>query len=211
MPNIKSPIGTRTFTSTQQPPSFRTYEVPDESEQYEQEHREPFPVRERNAIPAPPLPQEEVESQFVPQRQFKASGYAQTSSEARKRVELLIGLGRAFKDVKVGEVTFKLRTLKSKETQEALLAAATVPMINSTYEGYKHILAKSIVQIDGNDFSLVIGSERWEDKLEFVENLEDSVFTYLYNQYDILNKENSVKLFPKTEQEVSQAVDEIKK
>lgn len=210
MPGIKSPIGSSKFTSTQQPPSFRTYEVPDETE-YEnvQEYGEQF-SRERNAIPAPPM-QSADGAELRAQRHAMAAGQSPLSSEARERIKLLTGLGRGTKDVKVNNVTFTLRTLKAKETQEGLFAAANVPMINSEYEGYKYVLAKSITHIDGTDFGVVIGSHELKDKLNFIENLEDSVFNHLRNQYNLLTNETTGKFAFKTEEDINKTVDEIKK
>src|SRR5438445_13226 len=58
---------------------------------------------------------QEMENLVKKAREEKLSGLSKISDSAKKRIELLADIGRLTKDVKIGGITFSLRTLKAKE------------------------------------------------------------------------------------------------
>lgn len=212
MPGIKSPIGTtRTFTATSgsghPTQGMRTYEVPDESEGFEEQG---LP---QTATTHPPQPsQSEIEARMRQARQAKASGHTPITPQAKERIEYLAGIGRLTRDVPVGGVIFTLRTLKAKENREAILAASQVSRVETLFEGRRQQLARSITKIDGIEIDYVLGTQDLQARLDYIEEaLDENVVNYLYEQYAALNDEAVEKYGLRTEQQVKQVVEEVKK
>jgi len=209
-PGIKSPIGSRTFTATSgetggSGQGMRTFEVPDESEGYDEE-----PQPQRPSGP-PQLTQAQQEARMRAARQAKASGHVPIQPEAKERVEFLAGLGRMTKDVLVAGTTFSIRTLKARENRESIFAAAQVSRVETLFEGRRQQLARSIYKIDNVEIDYVLGTSDIEAKLNYVEELDENVANFLYDEFGALNDEAVKKYGLKSEADVKEVVDEVKK
>lgn len=147
-------------------------------------------------------------------RNKKSEEQKNINSTVKKRIEVLAGLGRATKDVDVEGVVFSLRTLKSSELHEAVKIIAQFDNgLDSSFEARTQILARSIYKIDGQDLNIILGSDKFEHKLEMVKELESSVSSFLHDHYILLTKENSdkFKIFSNDEKEVKEAVQDLSK
>ena len=251
MASIKSPIGNPNNFGPK--PSMRTYEVPDESEGYDQGQAQnlPYPgaipiapqygtgrggfvvnsgpppegARYGQPVPTPNVtfgPQQgmsfghqpemsDVERDIRAARQQKASGRTPMNSFAKERVKFLLGIGQLTRDVDVGGTVFSLRTLKGRESREALSAAASVPQIEVLYEGRRQQLARSIYKIDGVDTDTAMGATSLEDKLEILDEMDDNLMNHLYSQYSELNEEATNKFAIKPNENIEELVSDIKK
>lgn len=206
---IKSPIGSRTFSATSgQGQGLRTYEVPDESEGYEEEGTP-------QATTLPPQysqpSQSEIEARMRAARQAKATGQTPISPQAKERIEFLAGIGRVTKDVPVADTVFTIRTLKAKENRAAVFAASQVSRVETLFEGRRQQLARAITKIDGVEIDIVLGTSDIEARLDFIEELDENVSNYLYEEYAALNDEAIKKYGLKTEAEVKATVEDVKK
>lgn len=169
---------------------------------------------------APPqmreLPQSEEEEMLRRARAAKAEELKspKITDPAKKRIELLAGIGRLTKDVKIGEFTFSLRTLKEKESREAALSTFSVAItqLEASYEARKQQLARSIFKIDGEDLGAVIGSNKLEDKMAFIaDNLEDIVVEKLWDEFVALKEESRAKYGINTMKEAEEVSEDLKK
>lgn len=142
----------------------------------------------------------------------QAGGESRLSSESKKRIELISGIGRLTKDVLIEGTTFTLRTLKSKETQEATIAGVVQQYkVEEAFETRRQFISRALHKIDGHDLYMVIGSNDLESRLNFVDELDDSVITYLFDEFTKLRNESNAKYSLKTEQDVKEVAEEIKK
>ena len=131
----------------------------------------------------------------------------------KKRVEILANIGRLTKDVEIeGYKKFSLRTLKAKEAQEAALDTfKSSTQLEASFENRKQNLARSLFKIDGHDIEFVIGSNSLSDKLAFLEELEDSVISKLFDEFMLLKNEADNKYNPKTMNEAEEVSEDLKK
>jgi hypothetical protein len=133
---------------------------------------------------------------------------------AKKRIELLADIGRLTKDVKIGNYTFSLRTLKAKETRQAALStfSTAITQLEASYEARKQQLARSIFKIDGEDLDMIIGNTSLEARMSFIEdNLEDIVVEKLWDEFIALKEESRVKYGINTVKDVEEVSADLKK
>lgn len=235
MPSFDSPIGKKTY----QNPNFRQVDVPDESEntldvdqainsgrlkQLNPEEIAAFAARANFNSSTNEIP-EEINEGFQDAhmlRDFKDKraarealkrGQDTLSEGARRRVELLIGMTREQRIVKVNEITFVLQTLKSKEMREALMAASEFDRtVQSPFEIRRQLLARSLVAIDNTDIKLFVGSNKLQAVLDFLEEMDHELLIRLYDEYLILVSDTKkIYAVPKTESEAKEAVEDLKK
>lgn len=150
-------------------------------------------------------------------------------SKMRTKVELLTGIGRLFTEVDIpnSDVKFTLRTLKGSEAiriQQFFESFEKLPtnsgsLINqsSVNKTMVEILVYSIYKIDGIDVDVALNildlseEDQIRYKREFIEEMDFYVIQRLFSKYSDLKKE-SIDLFtPKTEKEMEEAVEAIKK
>jgi hypothetical protein len=171
-----------------------------------------------NFIPLqqPPYQQtpEEIEALARIARQEKLAAANKIGDQGKKRIEMLADIGRLTKDVKIGEFTFSLRTLKARETKDASLATFSTAITNleASYEARKQQLARSVFKIDGQDIGLIIGSTNLEDRMRFLEdNLEDIVVEKLWSEFLALKEEAKTQYGINTVKEAEEVVEDLKK
>src|ERR1700733_7712473 len=127
----------------------------------------------------------EFEAQVKAARQEKADTLKygpKITDHAKRRIEILAGIGRLTKDVKIGDVVFSLRTLKARETKEAMLdtLANVKNDLEAGFEARKHQLARALYKIDGADPEDVLGTNDPTAKLDLIESLEEVVVVKLW-------------------------------
>lgn len=195
--------------------SFRNFSVPDETEgsgmapSFEVQNPEAFD-------PAPDMERlnrlKELENQVSEARKAKLEG--KISPEAKKRIELLTGIGQATKDVAIGENVFTLRTLAGDEQRALSLIGFNLahnPRGDLQFEIRAQILARAVCAIDGQSFSNIVGSDDVDIHMMAIEKLDDTVLRLLIQNYNELSNENNKKFGIKTDEDVKEVVEDIKK
>ncbi len=150
-------------------------------------------------------------SQVIGGQDGFGTGGVPIQPEAKERVEFLAGLGRMTKDVSIAGTVFSIRTLKARENRESIFAAAQVSRVETLFEGRCQQLARAIYKIDNVDIFYVLGTDELEARLHYVEELDENVANYLYDEFGSLNNEAVKKYGLKSEADVKEIVDEVKK
>jgi len=158
------------------------------------------------------LSQKEIE-EYHRMRKEQLESNSMISDYAKKRVEIITGTGSLTKDVDLDGHKFSLRTLKNKETKEAMMESigASKNDMEAMYETRRQFLARSLFRIDDADIALVLGSSDLSTRLYFIDELEESVVDKLYVEFNNLRNEVRDKYTPKTSQEVKEVIEDIKK
>ncbi len=165
----------------------------------------------------PPQSPSDIEASIRQARAAKAQEIAhgpRINPDAKKRIEILANIGRMTRDVKLGDHTFTLRTLKAFEAREASIATFSVveTQLEASYEARRQQLARSISHIDGHPISDVIGTEDINGKLSWIdENLEDIVVNKLFNEFNALKAEAQSKYGINTNEQAKEVAAELKK
>lgn len=208
-----SPIGRRRMVSNPEP---KVYTVPEESFEVP-EGAVPImgPQNMEDAVPAAPQG-----SMFVPKKPeyTSSSGYQKIEKRisplAKERLEFLLKLGRARREVEVEGIKFTLQSLKAQEQQEATIAGAKCETnTEALFVIRNNTLARALVAIDGETVEVVLGAKEkdaLEVKLDLLGGMDEEVIEFLNREYNEMLKENRERLFPKPV-EVKEAVEEIKK
>jgi hypothetical protein len=133
----------------------------------------------------------------------------------REKVEVLLSLKRKTKDVEIGEMVFRISTLKRKQSKELSLALLdkrkTSPNdLDLTFELMNETLARVIVEVSDLDTTLgkfvsfkdFLGVEDEKDIVLFIEELDEDVVDLLYSEYLNLKKDVSFETSEKTVEEI---------
>jgi len=148
--------------------------------------------------------------------------------DARRRIEIITGIGRKTKDVQIENATFTLRTLKTFEQNclaqvvekaeritlhDGKVAFKPTSMYNIKIEALGH----SIFMIDGQNIDIVLGTtnEDYEAQLEtrkdLIREMDNSLIDYLFINYEDLMKESVDGYMPRNAKEAEEVVDTIRK
>ncbi len=227
MAKFDSPLGSKQVSGT----VMKEFNVPDESgfsppmpQQVRQRHND-IPVFDENDMrdfesrmsPPPRNVQmreiSEGERQILEAKKAKREGKERLSDGAKRRIEILLGMTRLTKDIDIGGNLYRIRTLTSRELREALLATSAFEgnAIGYVFESRKQVLGRSLMVVAGVEINQFVGSNYLEDHLEFIEDMDHSVLIRLYNEYNALAQEAQDKYSPKTEEEVKEVLEDLKK
>lgn len=186
MADLNSPLGRLTVASQ----GRKVLNIPDET------HQELIQ-------PPPPTLEELQAARHIKQR---------LSSSARERIELLSELGRLSEDVEFENHVFSIRSLKDKEMKSiAQMLAITEPGVETYFLSRDQVLARSIYKIDGQPIEMILSNGSLEAVLDLLDAMDDGVVEYLHNCYLEMIKKNKHKFEIKTEQEMKEVVEDIKK
>lgn len=131
---------------------------------------------------------------------------------AKKRIEILANIGRLTRNVEIDGIVFSLRTLKAKEARLATMSIfSCVNDTDASFEIRRQTLARAIYEIDGQPTELALGGDDFNLKLQLVDDMEDVTIVRLYNEFNELRNEIQTKYGLKTEQEVKEVLEDIKK
>lgn len=200
MATFETPLGTKEVESG----NFRTFSVSDESSP--QEPAAASPDQDKLAR------LKRLEAEVSEARKAKLEG--KVSAEAKKRIEILCGIGRATKDITIGEHVFTLRTLSGAHQRELSLIGFDLAINqrgDMQYEIRSQIIARSLYAIDGQLFVDIVGSNDVDVMIGAIEKLDDVVLRLLMQHYSELSDENNRSFGIKTEEEVKEVVEDIKK
>lgn len=136
------------------------------------------------------------------------------SDPAKKRIEFLLNLTTLKKEVTINNTKFVIRTLKSNELRDVLKAGSIYndsPKFEFLFELRRNILARSLVSIESLDFDSFIGSDNLQDKIEFIDSMDENLLKLLHAAYEELFKESEDKYGIKTEEQQKELVEDLKK
>lgn len=192
MSEINSPLGRRRMASS----ASQVFNVPDETE----------------IVTEPQFPVRTVPEDFDVARKAAVETRKRVSPAAKERIEFLMNLGRTKKDVVFEDVTFSLKSLKSGEMQEVLLAGSKgETRAEAMFEIRNHTLAYALDKIDGQTIQTVLGEDSLDARLNLLIGMDEDLVSYLHDQFNEMVKENKSKFSIKTEEEAKEVVEDLKK
>ena len=221
MSRIRSTIGESNFAG----PNQRRFVVPNANEADGELGDQALPLgREINPAVASTLRREAQE--------YQEQAAQRNLGEARRRVDIITGLGRKTKEVPVdtddGKVVFTLRTLKTfeqncymqvVEQSERITLPNGKMMFAPTSRGKIKIeaLSHSIFMIDGQSIDIVLGTANapYEDQVlarrDLIEEMDHALIDHLFINYETLTQETYDGYYPKTVEEAKEVVETISK
>lgn len=220
MAKFESPLGSKKFEGQ----NIKEMDVPDESgyNPPSQRHQDngfqmdESSMRDFQSRMEPPVQsareQTELEQQMRQARQARSSGKERLTEGARRRIEMLVGMTRLTRSVEIDGNVYALRTLKSIELRQAIVACAEFDgTVQFSFEIAKQLLARSIFQVAGVEIEQFLNSNELGSKLIFVEELDQALVTRLYSEYILLNEESKTKYSIKTPEEIKEVAEDLKK
>lgn len=108
-----------------------------------------------------------------------------------KGLEDLIFLGAGTKDVTLGDFTFQLATLSSKEQERIFKGSLLIPEDERFFFFKKGLLATAIKKINGKSLSAYLETDTHETRVALVDGLQNSVFEHLFKQLELLISETA--------------------
>lgn len=220
MGNFDSPLGKKNFSS--QP--LREFDVPDGEDNMpihkgaqimdgnairDLQNRLNSSSEERFIKESSPS---EVEREIMVARESRRNGMEKISEGAKRRIEMLIGITRNTRDVDIEGNVFTLQTLKSKEMRQALMSVAQYDgTIEGPFEMRKQYLARSITHVAGVDINSFLASDKLETKLSFIDELDEPLLNHLYSEYLELTKIAREKYSVKSDEDVKEVLEDLKK
>lgn len=136
------------------------------------------------------------------------------SPEAKRRIEILSGLGRISDDVDVDGTRFTFQSIKTNERMamyKALFSGEDETKLSLSYKNKVQILARALTHIDGQPADLMLGSENIDAKVYLFGQLDDHVTDYLYKWYRKNIEEVGEGRFSLTSGEAKEIGEELKK
>jgi hypothetical protein len=219
MANFESPIGKKTFTSS----PMRNFDVPDANDhnpnyqnngaidynsirEFQSRANQQFPeVQEQRNL-------SEVEREIREAREAKKFNKEKISDGAKRRIEMLLGMTQSSREVQIEGNTFTLRSLKSKEVRDAIFQSSQFDgTTHGPFEIRKQFVARSLTHIAGLEIEQFLGSNSLESKLLFIDELDDSLSSRLYNEYLLLSNSVKEKFAIKTEEDAKEVMEDLKK
>jgi hypothetical protein len=145
-------------------------------------------------------------------RQVRNTGKNRLSESAKRRIEVLCEMSRVTRSVNIDGNIFVLRNLKSKEQREAFVKIAEFDgTVQFAFEMRRQILARSLFKIAETDIELFLGDDSLDAKLEFLDELDESVISKLYDEYLELSKESSAKYIVNSDKVAQEVAEDLKK
>lgn len=232
MANIKSMIGNnKARNDSVQAPSGRSWTISDDSDLSSVINYDNQPVVNKQTQNRKQINPAEVAHmrQMAQERTQQINNEYNTNS--LRRVELITGIGRKYKNVTIEgnpSVTFTLRSLKSIEQNyysQVIENADRVLLSNgeSTYKPTSTFLIKlealshSLHMIDNQPIDIVLGvvgtsyDEQLNAKKELLSEMDSALLDYLFTKFGELNKEVYDGYMPKNEEDVKEVAEAINK
>jgi len=154
----------------------------------------------------------EVEREIIAAREVRRNGMEKISDGAKRRIEMLIGITRSTRDVDIEGNVFTLQTLKSKEMRLAIMSVAKYDgTVEGPFEMRKQYLARSITHVAGVDINNFLASDKLEAKLAFIDELDEPLLNHLYSEYLELTKMAREKYSVKSDEDVKEVLEDLKK
>lgn len=154
-----------------------------------------------------------AEEEIKRQRQLKANPEKERMSESsKKRIEFLLNLTCLKKEVEINGTKFVLRTLKSDELRSVFKEVnKTDNGVDQLFELRRNVLARSLISIGSLSFNDFIDSDSLNDKMSFIDNMDEILAKLLHKAYDELFQESQSKYGIDTEEKQKELVEDLKK
>ena len=222
MPQYESPLGNKKFAGSQ----LKEFDVPDESGIPPEQIVNPV-ARRKAGLPALNIPEiqrfaeqmqelEEdpavIEREIKEARKAKFSGKERLSEGAKRRIDMLLGMTKTTHEVDINGNEYVFQVLSSKSFREAIVMAAEFDgTVLSPFEVRRQFLVRSITHIAGVEFNQFVGSNNLEDKLVFIDELDEALLNRLYAEYLKMNEIAKEKYSIKNEVEAKEIIEDLKK
>lgn len=206
MPDFNSPLGRRQFAASNQ----RVLTVPDEEMGL---NAKTLSAQAREIIQEEPQLATEKDIEVIQAaRKARMLVNKKITPIAKERIEILTGLGRCIQKIEFEGITFSLRSLKDKEMREVVFMSNTcVNKVDAYFEARLQTLARSIYEIDSQPISLVLSSDKLEDVINWLEDMDEGLVEFIHTHYLDMIKKNKEKFAIKNEDDAKEVVEEIKK
>jgi hypothetical protein len=229
MPEIKSPITNKQirgpamrdltvtdesgYTPPQQQPPIQRPHRREEVPQFDPQAMREFEAQMQPPRPAVPMNElSEEEKRIIELKKAKREGKERLSDGARRRIEMLIGMTRLSREVQVEGQTYKIQTLSSKDLRDVMVAVSEYDgTVEFMFEHRKQTLARSLTVVAGVDITQFLNSYELQDRLDFIELMDNALLIRLFSEYAKLDKEANDKYALKTDAEVVAVVEDLKK
>lgn len=222
MPSFESPLGNKRVAG----PVMREIDVPDESD-FNQENIVNPVVRRRAQMPdldeasiqnfqaklqGIERSPAELEQEFVTARKAKLSGKERLGDSAKRRIEMLLNMTKTTHSVDIEGNVFVLQTIPSKYMEEAIMSISRFDgTVQAPFEARRQFLARSIVSIAGVDFNQFVGSNNFDVKLEFIDEIDESLLNRLYSEYLFMAEKAKDRYSVKNEADAREVMEDLKK
>jgi hypothetical protein len=108
-----------------------------------------------------------------------------------KGLEDLIFLGSSSRDVNIGNFSFTLATLSSREQEVVFKNALKVPEQERLLLFKRGMLALSLKKINGKKIETYFEDDSFDSRNNLIGNLQQSVFDILFSEFEKLTEETS--------------------
>lgn len=223
MPKFDSPIGSKSFAGQQ----LREFDIPEGGMQFGSPPAGNNPAGRLGGY-APQVDaalefqermehesnQEvaEMERSIKEARDARRSGKVRLNEGARRRIEMLVGMSRSTREFEIDGNKYAMQTLSSKEMRVAILEASAFDgSVQSPFEVRRQFLAYSLTQVAGLDIVQFVGSNDMDAKLELIDSLDEALLNRLYDEYLIMVTEARDKYSIKSDEDVKEVMEDLKK
>lgn len=166
-------------------------------------------MQTKMATPEVSIEEQEIRQARVAKRD---PGKERLGDGARRRIEMLIGLTRGTRTAEIENQTYMLQTLKGGEMRAAIAATSDFDgTVQFPFEMRKQLLARSLVLVAGVEIEQFVGSTQFEARLNFIDDMDDALLNRLYDEYLTMVKEAKERYTLKTDADVQEVVDDLKK
>ncbi len=108
-----------------------------------------------------------------------------------KGLEDLIFLGASNREISLGDFTFTLSTLSTKEQETVFKNALKVPEQERLILFKRGMLSLSIKKINGKLLSSYLEEDSYEERMNLISGIQQSVFDLLFSELEKLTEESS--------------------
>ena len=204
MPDFNSPLGRRQFASSGQ----RVLTVDDSTLNAKTLSNQAREIQEEQRFSSK---SEDVEA-IQAARRAAVTAARRISPVAKERIEILAGLGRCRDKVEFEGVSFSIQSLKSGEMRDIVrISNSAMNASDSYFEARLQTLARAIYEIDDQPLSVVLGSDKLEDVVAWLEDMDENLVEFIHNHYLDMVKKNKSKFVIKDEKDAAEVAEEIKK
>lgn len=239
MAHIESSLGKRTFESTEDPKHFVVEDKSNDSSDVSEHEKAKNIMAERerliseanksntsedNNTSDKKINLEFSEEDLAISRKHKLALLNKATHGDRRRIELLTGIGRAYKEVVVKDgddkIVFTIHTLKSKE--RGPLFAKQDMLVKSFSRNIaveiKHMtLAYVVSSIDGISLDEILSctensdEEKFNIRKSFFEEMDEAVTNYLLSNFEELEIKNKKRFSIQSQNDVKEVAEQLKK
>lgn len=153
-----------------------------------------------------------LEQQVKEARRLAAQGKEKISPAGKKRIEMLCGISTLSREVSIDGNIYVLRSLKHKQLKEATMEASKMDgTVGLPFEIRRQLLARSLVSVGGVDIGDLAGDNSIESRLSVIDDHDAAVIERLFKEYSLLVNEIESKYSIKTQADVKEVVEDLKK